>query len=68
MKKTEIYLPGGIAYQTQTSFAEVMALVEGPASRPDDFVYLTLTDGCRGAFRPREVVGVNEYEDTEHKM
>lgn len=51
MKVTEIYLGGEIVYRTNTPFVEIMAIIDNTVVREDDFVYVKLTDGTRGAFR-----------------
>lgn len=58
---TEIYLQGPVRYQTTETFDEIMIRLE--MLDDDDFVYVTLDDGCRAAFRKRSVVGVNQYEE-----
>lgn len=62
MKVTEIYLGGEIVYRTNTPFVEIMEIIDNTVVREDDFVYVKLTDGTRGAFRKGAVIGVNEYE------
>lgn len=66
MKVTEIYLGGEIVYRTNTPFVEIMAIIDNTVVREDDFVYVKLTDGTRGAFRKGAVTGVNEYDIMEN--
>ena len=58
---TEIYLQGAICYSVTESFDGIMSRLEMLGD--DDFVYVTLDDGCRAAFRKRNVVAVNQYEE-----
>lgn len=59
--EAEIYLDGSVCYQTTETFDEIMSRLE--ILSEDDFIYLTLLDGCRAAFRKRNVVAVNQYEE-----
>lgn len=57
----EIYLDGSVCYQVTQTFEEIMSRLE--ILGDDDFIYLTLEDGYRAAFRKRNVVAVNQYEE-----
>lgn len=59
--EAEIYLDGSVCYQITETFDEIMSRLE--ILGEDDFIYLTLEDGCRAAFRKRNVVAVNQYEE-----
>lgn len=58
---TEIYLQGSVCYQTAETFDEIMGRLETLSD--GDFIYVTLDDGCRAAFRKRNVVAVSQYEE-----
>lgn len=58
---TEIYLDGSVFYQITESFDEIMSRLE--ILGEDDFIYVTLEDGYRAAFRKRNVVAVNQYKE-----
>ena len=58
---TEIYLDGSVCYQTKESFEEIMSRLE--ILKENDFVYITLEDGCRAAFQKKNVVSVNQYKE-----
>lgn len=62
MKVTEIYLGGEIVYRTNTPFVEIMAIIDNMVVRENDFIFVRLIDGTRGAFRKGAVIGVNEYD------
>lgn len=58
---TEIYLNGSVCYQITETFDEIMSRLE--ILGEDDFIYITLEDGCRAAFRKKDVVAVNQYKE-----
>lgn len=57
---TEIYLDGSVCYQITETFDEIMSRLE--ILSENDFIYITLEDGCRTAFRKSNVVSVNQYK------
>ncbi|WP_166434668.1 hypothetical protein [Enterocloster lavalensis] len=56
MKVTEIYLGGEIVYRTSTPFVEIMAIIDNMVVRENDFIFVRLIDGTRGAFRKGAVI------------
>lgn len=60
-RAAEIYLDGSVCYQTTETFEEVMSKLE--ILSEDNFIYITRKNGCRAAFRKRNVVSVNQYEE-----
>lgn len=58
---TEIYLDGSVWYQITETFDEIMSRLE--ILSENDFIYITLKDGCRAAFRKSNVVSVNQYKE-----
>ena len=58
---TEIYLDGSVCYQITETFDEIMSRLE--ILSENDFIYITLEDGCRAAFRKKNVAAVNQYKE-----
>lgn len=62
-KDLEIYMTGGFAVPVADPFEEVMAILDGMAVGPEEYIVLHLQEGGRTALRKRDVVGIAEYEE-----
>lgn len=63
LKKLEIYMTGGFVVPVADSFEEIMAILDGRAVAPDEYIVLHLQEGGRTACRKKDIVGIAEYEE-----
>lgn len=62
-KKLEIYVAGGFVVPVTDTFEEIMAILDGRAVAPDEYIVLCLQEGGRTACRKKDIVGIAEYEE-----
>lgn len=62
-KKLEIYLSGGFTIPVDGTFEEVMAILDGRAVGPEEYIILHLQSGGRTACKKKEIIGMAEYEE-----
>ena len=62
-EKLEIYLSGGFAIFVYDTFEEVMAILDGRAVGPEEYIILHLQSGGRTACKKKEIIGIAEYEE-----
>ena len=55
LKELEIYMTGGFAVPVADSFEEIMAILDGRAVAPDEYIVLHLQKGGRTACRKKEI-------------
>lgn len=63
LKKLEIYMTGGFVVPVADSFEVIMAILDGRAVAPDEYIVLHLQEGGRTACRKKDIVGIAEYEE-----
>lgn len=45
------------------TFEEVMAILDGIAVDPDEYIFLRLETGHRSMCRKKDIIGIAEYEE-----
>lgn len=63
LKKLEIYMAGGFVVPVADSFEEIMAILDGRAVAPEEYIVLHLQEGGRTACRKKDIIGIAEYEE-----
>lgn len=56
LKKLEIYMTGGFVVPVADSFEEIMAILDGRAVAPEEYIVLHLQEGGRTACRKRTLL------------
>lgn len=61
LKKLEIFTTSGFIMTVNDAFEEIMAILDGTAVAPDEYIYLRLENGNRSSCRKKDIVGIAEY-------